>query len=450
MNARARSAGAESPRVALAEYRRRRARLTALMAPGSIALVPAGSNRQRTRATDYPFRQDSDFYYLTGFEEPDAVLVLAPGRQHGEVILFCAERDAQRERWEGATLGPEQAVASLGLDDAFPSADMSDILPGLLEGRSRIYVTLGEHPEFDARLLGWVQRMRAAAGADAPPGDFSALQHLLHEQRLVKSAAELRLMQRAADISADAHARAMRACRPGMTEGELEAELVYEFMRQGGRYPAYPSIVGAGANACVLHYRGSRARLKDKDLVLIDAGCEYGNYAADITRTMPASGRFSADQQALYEVVLAAQEAAIEAVSAGADFDAPQRVARRVITEGLIELKLIKVPLAEALETHSDARFCPTRISHWLGLDVHDVGDYRVDGAWRELEAGMVLTIEPGVYVAKDEPGVAARWRGMAVRIEDDVVVEKFGRRVLSEAAPKRPADVQRMMRRKL
>ena len=439
------------PRIVRQEYQRRRLRLMAMMEPGTIALIPAAKIAKRTRVTDYPFRQDSDFYYLTGFAEPGGVLVLTPDREHGEVILFCEERDPHKEQWDGEILGPERAIEVLGLDDAFPVADMHDILPGLLEGRERIYITLGEYAAFDAQLMGWVQRMRTReSGGAIPPGEFVALKHLLHEMRLYKSVSEIRLMERAAQISASAHARAMRACAPGLNESHLEAEVVYEFMRHGARSPAYPSIVGAGTNACVMHYAANNARLKRGDLVLIDAGAEYEYYASDITRTFPVGGKFSATQQALYEVVLNAQAEAIAAAQLGNHFDMPHQAALLSLAQGLIDLKLLKGSVDGAIESGAYRTFCPSKTSHWLGIDVHDAGDYRVGGAWREFEAGMVITVEPGIYVPADLPGVAAKWRGTGIRIEDEVLITRDSPRVLTEDAPKTVKDIHAMMRRKL
>lgn len=440
------------PTVRPSEYQRRRAALMGMMAPDSIAVVPAATVRMRNRDTQYPFRQDSDFFYLTGFAEPDAVLVLAPGRQHGQVILFCRERDARAELYDGERLGPDRAVAGLRIDDAFPVNDLEDILPGLLEGRERIYMTLGEHPDFDHRMLHWVNGLRSRDAAAAPqPGEFVALQHLLHEQRLFKSAAEMRLMREAARITCVAHRRAMTACRPGMTELALEAELTYEFMRNGARAPAYPSIVGSGRNACVLHYTDNAATLRAGDLVLIDAGCEYACYASDVTRTFPVSGVFSASQQALYEIVLEANRKAIASCRPGARFMTPHEVAIRVMVEGLLELKLLHGELDEILETQAYRTFCPHNSSHWLGSDVHDVGEYRVGDMSRELEPGMVLTIEPGIYlpVGPATDGLAPRWRGIGIRIEDDVHITRDGHEVLTADAPKTVADIHRLMKRR-
>jgi Xaa-Pro aminopeptidase len=421
-----------------------------MMSPGSVALVPGAGVRLRNRDTEYLFRQDSDFYYLTGFGEPDALLVLAPGRAHGEVILFCREREARAELYDGERLGPERAVDRLKVDDAFPINDLDDILPGLLEGCERIYMTLGEYPELDNRVLHWVNAIRAReAGGARSPGEFVALKHLLHEQRLFKSAAELRLMREAARITTAAHRRAMQACRPGLTELALEAELLHEFLVNGARAPAYPSIVGGGANGCVLHYVANDAVLRDGDLVLIDAGCEYEHYASDVTRTFPVNGQFTAEQQALYEVVLEANRQAIECCRPGAHFMEPHETALRVMIEGLLELGLLRGSVQEVLADGTFRRFCPHNSSHWLGSDVHDVGDYRVGGAWRELEPGMVLTIEPGIYVQPREADVPVRWRGIGIRIEDDVVITRAGHEVLTTDAPKSVADVTRTMRRR-
>jgi Xaa-Pro aminopeptidase len=434
-----------------AEYRRRRQRLMGMMVPGSIAVIPGAGLKLRNRDVDFPFRQHSDFYYLSGFTEPDSVLVLCPGRAHGETILFCPERDPVHERWNGERLGPERATQSLGIDDAFPIGDLSDILPGMLEGRETIYITLGEHPEFDHRLLGYVSDIRAReAGGAISPGEFVSLKHLLHELRLIKSKGELKLMREAGRITSAAHERAMRACRPGMSEGQLEAELVYEFMKSGARHPSYPPIVGGGANACVLHYIANDARLSDGDLVLIDAGCEYGHYAADVTRTFPVNGKFSTLQAELYDRVLTAQAAAIDACRPGASFNAPHDAALAVLVDGLLELGIMKGEREAILEDGSYRAFCPHKTSHWLGLDVHDVGDYRLDAAWRELEPGMVLTVEPGIYVPDlpQDPlldAVAPRWRGLGIRIEDDVLITAHGPELLTDA-PKTREDIERSM----
>jgi len=429
------------------EFDRRRKRLLEQMTPGSVAIIPGATEQRRNKDIDFPFRQDSDFLYLTGFHEPESLLVLLPGRAQGESVLFCRERDETAEQWHGERLGPERASQMLGVDDAFPINDIEDILPNMLEGRARIYITLGEYPSFDAKLIEWVKtiQQRELHGAK-PPGEFVALKHLLHEMRLVKSAAELRVMRKAAAITVQAHERAMRECHPGMMESQLEAELVHEFMRSGARSPAYPSIVGGGNNACVLHYTDNAASLKDGDLVLIDAGCEYQYYAADVTRTFPVGGKFSKEQAAIYALVLAAQEAAIDVCRPGTGFDKPDRVAMRVMVQGLIDLKLLKGSLDKTLTSKAAKAICPHKTSHWLGIDVHDVGDYRIEETWRTLEPGMVLTIEPGIYLSELNKNIPAKWRGIGVRIEDDIVITKSAPEVLTAGAAKSIADIEQLV----
>jgi Xaa-Pro aminopeptidase len=426
-----------------AECRRRRERLMQRIGQRSVAVLPSARIAMRNRNIQYPYRQDSDFYYLSGFTEPDAVLVLIPGRAHGEVILFCAERDPLDELWHGERIGPERAVVDLGVDDAFPIADLPDILPGMLEQSERIYVELGRNAEFEHELIAWVSAIRRRRESRIP--EFAPLSHALHDLRLIKSPAEQRLLRQAAAITADAHVRAMCRAAPGFTEADLEAELMHEFISRGARHPAYPPIVAAGANACVLHYARNEAPLRDGDLVLIDAGCEFQHYAADVTRTFPVNGRFTAPQRDLYEIVLAAQQRALAAVVPGAACNEPHAAALDVLIDGLRVLGLLAGSRAEIEETRAYARFCAASSSHWLGLDVHDVGEYRIDSAWREFTPGMVLTIEPGVYVP-DAPDLPVRWRGMGIRIEDAVVVTRHGHDVLTGAAPKEIADIQAVM----
>ena len=436
--------------ISLGEYQARRRQLMNAMEPGSIALIPGASMQRRNRDIDYAFRQDSDLLYLCGFEEPDALLVLVPGRSQGEVILFCRERDPRAEQWDGGICGPERAVGGFAVDDAFPITDVDDILPGLLEGRRRIYQTMGEYPAFDQKLLSYVATIRGReAGGAIPPGEFVSLKHLLHEQRLIKSDAEIQLMQKAADISAGAHIRAMQCCTAQLTEGQLEAELLYEFMRNGARHSAYPSIIGSGNNGCVLHYTNNDAPLQDGSLVLIDAGCEYQHYAADITRTFPVSGLFSPPQRALYNIVLAANEAAIAQCRPGTPFNAPHEAAVAVMVEGLIRLGLLQGTVADNVEAETYLQYCPHKSCHWLGLDVHDVGDYRLAEQWRPLQPGMVLTVEPGIYVAQDSPKseVIEPYLGNGIRIEDDVLITDNGCQVLSRGVPKAAAEIEALMR---
>lgn len=429
------------------EMKRRRAELMAHMAPDSIALLAAAPGRSRNSDTEYPYRQNSDFFYLTGFTEQQALLALVPGRKQGEVILFCQEKDKLKELWNGKLMGPQVAKETLLVDDAFPITDANEIVPGLIEGRERVYYSMGKDPLWDQQIMDWVKVVRSHKRQGVhPPGEFLVLDHLLHEQRLFKSSYEIKLMEKAARISARAHLRAMQTCRPGMFEYQLEAELLHEFYRNGSRFPAYSSIVASGDNACILHYDTNNAAIKEGDLVLIDAGCEYGHYASDITRTFPASGRFSPEQRAIYEIVLEANLASIDAVRPGVSWDEPHNVSVKVITAGLIRLGLVKGPLSQAIKKEAYRDFFMHRVGHWLGIDVHDVGDYRIDGNWRLLEPGMVTTIEPGIYIAPDNRKVPRKWRGIGVRIEDDVLVTKKGPRVLTGDAPKDVAAIETLM----
>lgn len=430
------------------EYRQRRQLLMQQMDANSIAILAAAPVSNRNASVDYPYRQNSDFFYLSGFAEPEAVMAIIPGREHGEFVLFCRERDPQKELWDGLRAGQEGAMRDHGADDAFPIGDIDEILPGLIEGRERVYYSVGKNHSFDQQLMEWVNSIRSKARLGAqPPKEFVMLDHLLHEMRLFKSTAEVRVMQQAADISCRAHIRAMQAVRPGMFEYQLEAELDYEFRKSGARLPAYSSIVAAGKNACILHYIDNNAPVRDGDLVLIDAGCELECYASDITRTFPANGRFTAEQKALYELTLAANLAAINCVQPGRHWNEPHDTTVHIITSGLLELGLLQGELGELIASEAYKRFYMHRAGHWLGLDVHDVGDYKVAGRWRLLEPGMVMTIEPGIYVAANDHSVAEKWRGIGIRIEDNVLVTKTGHRVLTNGVPKAVNEVEQLMR---
>lgn len=429
------------------EYARRRQQLMEAMSPNSIAIVPSAPLTTRNRDVEHPFRQDSDFYYLSGFAEEHAVLVLVPGREHGEYVLFCQEKIKAQEIWTGRRVGPEAAPDILGADDAFPITDIDDILPGLLEGKDRIYASLGVRQDFDHQLMQWVNHIKTQVrNGSTPPREFSALDHLLHEMRLIKSAAEIAVMKEAAEVSAEAHKRAMQMVKPGMMEYQLEAEIMHTFMAAGSRWPAYPSIVGAGDNACILHYTQNTEEIKDGDLILIDAGCEMDYYAADITRTFPANGKFTDPQKELYQLVLDAQIAAIEQVKPGKHWNEPHEAAVKVLVDGLLELGLLEGDAEEIIEEEKYRQFYMHKTGHWLGMDVHDVGEYRIDGEWRELEPGMVLTIEPGLYVSPDDESVDEQWRGIGIRIEDDVVVTKEGCQVLTVDVPKAIDAIEDLM----
>ncbi|NOX09692.1 MAG: Xaa-Pro aminopeptidase [Gammaproteobacteria bacterium] len=428
------------------EFARRRKQLMRMMGGDAIAILPTALEHIRNRDVEYPFRPDSDFYYLTGFHEPDAVLVLLPGRKHGEFILFCRDRDLDKETWHGRRMGPEGVCEQLAADDAFPIADIDDILPGLLESRERAFYTMGLSPDFDQRILGWINDIRAhSRTGHRAPAEFVSMDHLLHDMRLYKSAAEIRIMRKAAKVAATAHRRAMKVCQPGMMEYELEAEFIYEFRRHGMEH-AYSPIVGGGDNACILHYTENKDKLNDGDLVLIDAGAEYQCYASDITRTFPVNGSFSKPQRALYDLVLAAQHAAIGKVKPGNHWNAPHQAAVRVISKGLIALGLLRGSLQNVIKKESYKRFYMHRTGHWLGMDVHDVGDYKLGGKWRELEVGMVLTVEPGLYIPAGSKGVARKWWGIGIRIEDDVLVTREGCEVLSKDVPTDADEIEALM----
>ena len=429
-----------------AEYARRRRRLMKAMSAGAVAIVPAAREVVRNRDVHYPFRQSSDFAYLTGFPEPDAFLVLIPRRKEGECVLFCRPRDPEREQWDGYRLGCEGAVASHGADQAHPLAELDEVMPTLLDGCQRLYFPIGSDPALDAQVLGWVGRVRARTRAGAvAPDTFVTLESLLHEQRLRKSPAELALMRRAAKISAFAHRRLMQCCRPGMMEYALEGEFRCACASRGARELAYPTIVGGGPNACVLHYVENRSLLADGDLVLIDAGCELDGYASDITRTFPVNGRFTPPQRELYELVLAAQLAAIEATRPGVPWNLPHETALRVLTKGLVRLGILEGKVGKLVKDEAYKPYYMHRTGHWLGMDVHDVGSYKVAGDWRPLEPGMVVTVEPGLYMP-DAEQVPEPYRRIGIRIEDDVLVTDSGHEVLTQGAPKDPDEIELLM----
>ncbi len=427
------------------EFARRRRQLMRIMGRDAVAVLPAAPVRHRNGDIEYDYRQDSHFHYVTGFPEPESVAVLVPGRPQGEYVLFVREHDAVREAWEGRRAGPDGAVERFDADDAFPVSDIDEILPGLMERRTRIFYSMGAHPDFDPRMVGWINglRVQARQGVHAPQ-EFVALSHVLDDMRLYKSRAELQSLRRAAEIAVGAHRRAMRFVRPGRMEYEVMAEVLHEF-RCHNADAAYHPIVGGGANACVMHYRANDQTLRAGDLLLLDAGCEHDCYASDITRTFPVGGRFTGVQRAVYEVVLDAQLAAIDQVRAGNDWNQPHEAAVRAITQGLIRLGLLKGRLAPLVKAQAYAEFFNHRTGHWLGLDVHDVGDYKVGGEWRVLEAGMALTIEPGLYI-RPSAKVPREFWNIGVRIEDDVVVTAGAPEVLTAELEKEPDAIERLV----
>lgn len=430
------------------EFKKRRKQLMQRVGKGNIALIASASTRIRNRDVHYPFRQDSDFFYLTGFNEPDSLAVFIPGREQGEYILFCREFDETKALWEGAHAGLEGATKHYEADDSFPIDDLDEILPGMLENKNKVYYPMGRNSELDHSLLDWINHIRSQSrNGVIAPGELVSLEHILHEMRLFKSKEELKLMNRAAEVSAAGHIRAMQICKPGMYEYQVEAELLHHFVNEGLRAVAYPSIVAGGRNACVLHYTDNSDKLKNGDLLLIDAGAECDHYAADITRTFPVSGHFTEPQKLLYQLVLDAQLAAIEQVKPGLPWHLAHDAAVEVLTKGLVSLGLLKGKVKKLIKDEKYKQFFMHRIGHWLGMDVHDVGDYKVDGEWRLLEPGMVLTVEPGLYIPPDCRTVDEKWRGIGIRIEDDILVTENGSVCLTAAVPKTIAEIETLMR---
>ena len=429
------------------EFQRRRKRVMDIVDAGGIAIQPTAPERVRNRDVFFPHRADSDFFYLTGFSEPEAVLVMVPNRAQGEYLLFCRESDPDQETWHGRRAGLDGACEYYGADDAFPIEDLEDILPGLLENKDRIYYTMGRYPDFDQRLVGWITDIstKGRAGVHAPD-QFVSLAHVLHESRLYKSRQEVKVMRKAAQIAAKGHCRAMEVCRPGMFEYEIEAELLHTFMRHGSRWPAYPSIVGGGANGCILHYVDNCDTLRDGDLLLIDAGAEYDCYASDITRTFPVNGQFSKEQAAVYDIVLQAQHDAIAEVKPGNTWNMPHEAAVETITRGLVDLGLLKGRISKLIKDEAYRPYYMHKTGHWLGMDVHDVGDYKVGDEWRTFEPGMVTTVEPGLYLSQTIRGLPKRWSNIGIRVEDDVLVTKTGNEVLTSGVPKDIDEIEALM----
>lgn len=433
--------------IKMSEYAKRRKALMQRVGSKGIVVLHAAQEILRNADTLFPYRQNSDFYYLTGFDEPEAVLVIAPKRKEGEFILFNRKRDRDRETWDGPRAGQEGARKHYQADQSFQIEEFEKRLPGLLEGRETIHYQLGLDAVCDDVLMDAMNELRGKIRSGMqPPIAFLDVSPTIHEMRLFKSPDEIKLMRKAVEITAEAHLGAMLICEPGMYEYELEAELTYAFQRNGARFAAYPSIVGAGRNGCILHYVTNNAQMNDGDLVLIDAGAEYGNYAADITRTFPVNGKFSEEQRAIYELVLASQHAGIKAVRPGAPWVGIQDAIVKVLTQGLIDLKILKGRRDDLIAKEAYMPFYMHKSGHWLGLDVHDVGYYKVADKWRKLEAGQTLTVEPGIYISADIPGVHKRWHNIGVRIEDDVLVTSKGCDVMSEGIPKEVADIEAIM----
>jgi Xaa-Pro aminopeptidase len=428
------------------EFSKRRYQLMTEMVEG-VAIVPTSPELIRNRDSHYPFRFDSYFYYLSGFKEPESVLFLIAGPQ-AKTILFCRDKDIEREIWDGFRYGPAAAVSEFGIDAAYSMSQLDEIAPQLMANQSKLFYSLGAETVWDARVTGWINQLRSQARTGVSvPDSIVDVRKLLDEMRLYKSEAEVAVMRRSANIAAAAHQRAMQFTRPGMMEYEIEAEFLHEFYRHGSQAPAYTSIVAGGANACTLHYNANNAKLRDGDLLLIDAGCELDGYASDITRTFPVNGKFSAPQKDLYELVLASQAAAISKVAPNNHWNTPHEAALDVLVRGFIDLGLCKGSHDEVLEKGSYRQFYMHRTGHWLGLDVHDAGEYKdQQGEWRMLESGMTLTVEPGCYVRPAE-NVPEHFWNIGIRIEDDVLVTPEGCEVLTSAAVKSVADIESLMK---
>jgi len=429
------------------EFKKRRKQLMQCIGIGNIALISSAGVRVRNRDVDYPFRQDSDFYYLTGFNEPDALAVFIPGRSQGEYILFCREFDEKKALWEGAHAGLEGAIKHYAADDSFPIDDIDDIVSGMLENKTKVFYPMGRDTDLDHSLQEWIRHIRSQSRSGVmAPAELASIEPIVHEMRLFKSAAELKLMRYAAQISAEAHVKAMQLCVAGKYEYQVEADIVHHFMQSGLRNVAYPSIVAGGKNACTLHYTENSDKLKNGDLLLIDAGAECDHYAADITRTFPVSGKFSEPQALLYQLVLDAQFAAIEQIRPNVPWNAAHDASVEVLTKGLVKLGLLKGTVSKLIKNEKYKQFYMHRIGHWLGMDVHDVGDYKIHQEWRLLQAGMVLTVEPGLYIPEDCKSVDKKWRGIGIRIEDDVLVTKNGHEILTHEVPKTIAEIEMLM----
>ena len=431
--------------IPLQEFALRRQKLMQLIGKDSIAILPSADIQIRNRDAEYSFRQDSDFLYLTGFNEPKSLAVLIPGREESEYILFCREKDPKKEQWTGRMQGIEGAIENYHADDAFPIDVIDEIVPGLMENRSKVYYSVGNNPDFDKQVISWVNSLRekVRSGVQAPH-EFISLNLFLHDLRLFKSQLEIQAMRDAAKVAIKAHERAMKVCKPGMMEYEIEAEYLFAF-KKSGMEPAYTTIVGGGENACILHYVENNAELKEGDLLLIDAGAENQGYASDISRSFPVNGVYSEAQRALYQLVLDAQYVAIEMAKPGNRWIDPHTAAVRVITTGLVKLGLLEGSIEKLIEDEKYKQFYMHKTGHWLGLDVHDVGEYKKNDEWRILEPGMALTVEPGLYISPAK-NVDEKWWNIGIRIEDDVLITENGNEVLTQALVKEIDDVEALM----
>lgn len=429
------------------DFSSRRKILSDQVLDDSVIVLASASLKTRNSDADYPYRQDSSFYYLSGFNEPDSLIVIRPSAKDNKYIIFCRDRDPLREQWDGFRAGQEGAMQLHGADAAYSYSKLGELMPTLLDGAKNVYYSMSSPNGIEESLSKWIGNVRANARAGSvAPQSLLSVDALLHEMRLRKSSEEVDLMKTAGKITTDAHIRAMESVKPGMYEYQLEAEYLHTFMKGGARNPAYNSIVGGGNNACILHYVENNSQLNDGDLVLIDAGCEFEHYASDVTRTFPVNGKFTAEQKAVYEVVLEAHRESMAEVRPGNQWDKPHQRSVEVITEGLVSLGLLEGNATDAIAKADYSKFYMHRVGHWLGMDVHDVGDYKIDGQWRDLEPGMVLTIEPGIYILDSIEGIDDRWKGIGIRIEDDVLVTDSGFEILTPEAPREIEDIEHLM----
>ena len=425
-------------------FSERRDLLAGKVLEDSAIIVSAASVKSRISDTEYSYRQDSNFYYLSGYEEPESLILIRPNQDKERFIIFCRDRDPLREQWDGFRTGQEGVIQDYGADAAYSINSIDEIMPKLLEGAKNIYFSMSAPCGVDAKISSWVEDIRknTRSGAE-PPQNLLSLDSILHEMRLIKESDEMDLMKQAANITTEAHIRAMQSVRPGMYEYQLEAEYLYAFNKNGARSPAYNSIVGGGNNSCILHYVENNAELKDGDLVLVDAGCEYQYYASDVTRTFPVNGKFSPEQREIYSIVLEAHKQSMEQAKPGNKWNLMHEKSVEVIVEGLLSIGLLQGSRDEIIDKGEYSKFYMHRIGHWLGMDVHDVGSYKQDGDWRPLEEGMVMTVEPGIYILDSMEGVDDKWKGIGVRIEDDIAITESGFEILTPDVPRTIEEVE-------
>ncbi|MFK8013112.1 MAG: aminopeptidase P N-terminal domain-containing protein [Marinicellaceae bacterium] len=427
------------------EFKKRRNQISKIIGPDAIAIIRAKDIAIRNGDADYKYRPDSNFYYLTGCHEPDSLLVICPGYVYGDDILFCREIDKVNEIWNGPMLGLDKAKAELLFDNSFDIKSIDVQIPQIMQGREKVYFMLGEDSNFDKTVVAWTNSVKKEKWAKSQaPHELVSIKNYLDDMRVYKSKDEIRCMQESANIAAEAHIKMMKACRPGLFEFNLKAEYMHHLTNYNSQ-PSYLPIIGGGKNACILHYVNNNEVLNDGDLVLIDAGAECGYYASDITRTFPVNGRYSKAQKQIYNIVLEAHAAAVKVVKPGSHWNEPHEAAVKVIAQGLLDLGLLKGELETVLQNHLYAEFYMHKTGHWLGLDVHDCGEYSVDGLWVELEAGMVLTIEPGIYIGHDAK-VPDKFKGIGIRIEDDVLVTRDGNKILSNKVPREIEEIEAIM----